>query len=135
MLCAGRRFAVVAVVLAAVSAFLLVLTACASRHQESLKPETTAAMADPATPLRILSFNIELGGAHVSFDSVINAIESAGADIVAVQEPYGGLPEIAQRLGWYYNLRHHVIVVRPRTRTMPASSPWFYVLLPVPAVG
>jgi len=59
--------------------------------------------------LKVLSFNIEWGGGHVRFDSVIEAIETAGADVVGIQEAEGRLREIADRLGWYANERNYVI--------------------------
>ncbi|MDZ7644890.1 MAG: endonuclease/exonuclease/phosphatase family protein [Woeseiaceae bacterium] len=62
-----------------------------------------------AVPLRVMTFNIEWGGTHVSFDNVIVAIQRAGADIVGIQEAEGNLDRIAAELGWYYNARNYVV--------------------------
>jgi len=45
-----------------------------------------AESAPHPTSLRIMSFNIEWGGAHVRFAAIAEAIRAAGADIVGVQE-------------------------------------------------
>ena len=59
--------------------------------------------------LRVMSFNIEWGGTHVSFDNVVEAIRLSGADIVGIQEAEGNLSRIAAELGWYYDERNYVI--------------------------
>lgn len=59
--------------------------------------------------VRVMSFNIEWGGAHVRFASVVEAIVAARADIVGVQEPEGNLERLASELGWHFNRRNHVI--------------------------
>lgn len=84
------------------------LAACSSRAAE--EPQSAAARTDsgPVT-LRIMSFNIEWGGAHVRFASVAEAIRTAGADVVGVQEPEGNLERLARDLGWYFNRRNHIV--------------------------
>jgi exonuclease III len=59
--------------------------------------------------VRVMAFNIEWGGTHVSFDKVIEVIRKADPDIVAVQEAEGNLARLAAELGWHYDLRNHVI--------------------------
>jgi endonuclease/exonuclease/phosphatase family metal-dependent hydrolase len=59
--------------------------------------------------LRVMSFNIEWGGAHVRFASVADAIRASGADIVGIQEAEGNLQRLAADLGWHYNLRNYAI--------------------------
>jgi endonuclease/exonuclease/phosphatase family metal-dependent hydrolase len=59
--------------------------------------------------LRVMSFNIEWGGAHVRFASVVDAIRASGADIVGVQEAEGNLRRLAADLGWHYNLRNYAV--------------------------
>jgi endonuclease/exonuclease/phosphatase family metal-dependent hydrolase len=59
--------------------------------------------------LRVMSFNIEWGGAHVRFASVVDAIRASGADIVGVQEAEGNLRRLAADLGWHYNLRNYTV--------------------------
>ena len=66
----------------------------------------------PAGPMSLtaMSFNIEYGGTGVDFASVSRAIQEAGADVVAVQEAYARLPELAADLGWdYYDTRSQVL--------------------------
>lgn len=72
-------------------------------------PASGAQPAGEARPLRVMSFNIEWGGAHVRFASVVDAIVAAEADVVGVQEPEGNLPRLARELDWHYDLRNHVI--------------------------
>jgi exonuclease III len=56
-----------------------------------------------------MAFNIEWGGAHVSFEKVVETIRRAEPDIVAVQEAEGNLGRLAAELGWHYDRRNHVI--------------------------
>ncbi|MEX2496361.1 MAG: endonuclease/exonuclease/phosphatase family protein [Woeseia sp.] len=59
--------------------------------------------------LRVMAFNIEWGGTHVSFHKVVEAIRRADPDIVAVQEAEGNLERLAVALGWHHDRRNHVI--------------------------
>lgn len=59
--------------------------------------------------LRVMSFNIEYGGHHVSWDNVKQAIRDAKADIVGIQEAEGNLAQLAGELGWHYDRRNYVI--------------------------
>jgi endonuclease/exonuclease/phosphatase family metal-dependent hydrolase len=63
----------------------------------------------PSVGLRVMSFNIEWGGTHVRFESVVDAIRASGADIVGVQEAEGNLQRLAADLGWSYDLRSYVV--------------------------
>jgi endonuclease/exonuclease/phosphatase family metal-dependent hydrolase len=82
--------------------------ACAAR----IAPEPLAADASasrPGSTLRVMTFNIEWGGANVRFESVVDAIRAAGADVVGVQEAEGNLRRLAESLGWHYDLRNSVV--------------------------
>jgi Endonuclease/Exonuclease/phosphatase family len=71
-----------------------------------------AAGAQTATPaqVRVMSFNIWLGGDVVEFDKVAEVIRSSGADIVGLQEAEGNTRRVAQALGWpYWSDRLHVV--------------------------
>ena len=68
-----------------------------------------AGQSPPPGNLKVMAFNIEWGGTHVSFDKVVEAIRRAEPDIVAVQEAEGNLARLADELGWHYDLRNHVI--------------------------
>lgn len=56
-----------------------------------------------------MAFNIEYGGTHVRFASVVEAIRKAEADIVGIQKAEGNLVRIANDLGWYHSRRNYVI--------------------------
>lgn len=79
--------------------------------------------------LRVMSFNIEWGGAHVRFASVVDAIRASGADIVGVQEAEGNLQRLAADLGWHYNLRNYAV---SRYRLIdPPEADGYYVYVEV----
>lgn len=63
--------------------------------------------------VRVMSFNIEWGGTHVRFASVVEAIVASGADIAGIQEPQGNLARLARALGWHLSRRNHVISKYP----------------------
>ena len=68
--------------------------------------------AAPRTPtdVRVMSFNIWLGGDVVDFGGVVRAIQAADADIVGLQEAEGNTGRIAKALGWpYWSDRLHVV--------------------------
>ena len=64
--------------------------------------------AEP-TELRIMTFNIWLGGELVNFGKVVEAIEKSNADIVGLQEATGNTRRLADELGWYANERLQII--------------------------
>jgi endonuclease/exonuclease/phosphatase family metal-dependent hydrolase len=84
------------------------LLACAQQLPHAAEGRCETRGADRIT-LRVMSFNIEWGGAHVRFASVADAIRASGADIVGVQEAEGNLERLATDLGWHYNLRNYVV--------------------------
>jgi endonuclease/exonuclease/phosphatase family metal-dependent hydrolase len=68
--------------------------------------------AAPRTPtdVRVMSFNVWLGGDVVDFGGVVRAIRAADADIVGLQEAEGNTRRIAQAVGWpYWSDRLHVV--------------------------
>ncbi|MFT5133167.1 MAG: hypothetical protein ACI9SC_001636, partial [Gammaproteobacteria bacterium] len=77
--------------------------------------------------LRLMSFNIEWGGARVSFEKVIEAIQLSNADIVGIQEAEGNLQGLADKLGWQYNLRNYVISKYPIIEPSGAKGKYVYV--------
>src|SRR5437867_3517162 len=52
--------------------------------------------------LKLLEFNIEYGGVHVSFDKVVEAIRRSHADVVAIEEAQGHTLALQRALGWPY---------------------------------
>src|SRR5512132_2748430 len=65
-------------------------------------PATAQVGAPPPVRLKILEFNIEYGGVHVSFDKVVEAIRRSGADVVAIEEAQGHTLALQRALGWPY---------------------------------
>lgn len=98
------------------------LVACAS-----LDPPGRARNADSAISLRVMTFNIEWGGAKVSFDNVVEAIRLSRADIVGIQEAEGNLKRLAGELGWNYDLRNYVISKYPLFDPSGADGKYVYV--------
>lgn len=105
-----------------VALLYLNLTAC-SDAENSLQP----ALKDPAIELRVMSFNIEWGGTHISFDNVVEAIRKADADIVGIQEADGNLQRLATELGWHYDLRNYVISRFPVINPSGADGKYVYI--------
>ncbi len=60
--------------------------------------------------LRVAELNIEYGGTHVSFDSVVRAIRMSDADVVGIEEAQTHVPRLARALGWpYFSVRLQVV--------------------------
>jgi endonuclease/exonuclease/phosphatase family metal-dependent hydrolase len=91
---------------------------------DSDAPQPTAAI-----PLRVMSFNIEWGGAHVSFENVVEVVRRSQANVVGIQEAEGNLERLAAALGWNYNLRQYVISRFPLAE--PPGVDGKYVLVEV----
>ena len=84
------------------------------------------AQSEPVTELRTLTFNVWVGGNNVTngLDKIIEAIETSGADVVAMQESNGAAAQAAQRLGWssYQPASSVAILSRyPITQTFPPT--------------
>jgi hypothetical protein len=72
--------------------------------------------AVPATPvqLKVMVFNIEVGGTLVSFDKVVEAIQASGADVVGIEEAQGHMAALARELGWpYFSTRLQIVSKYP----------------------
>jgi endonuclease/exonuclease/phosphatase family metal-dependent hydrolase len=60
--------------------------------------------------LKIMTFNIWLGGELVDFGKVVEAIQQADADVVGLQEAMGNTRRLAEALGWqHYSERMQII--------------------------
>lgn len=91
--------------LSAVTVCLVVAGLAASGAAEARSVRATAPVRNAeaaATQLRVMTFNIEEGGTHVSFANVVKAIHKADADVVTVNEAFGNTRRLAGRLGWRY---------------------------------
>ncbi|WP_308635868.1 endonuclease/exonuclease/phosphatase family protein [Paenibacillus silvisoli] len=59
--------------------------------------------------LKVMSFNIWLGGNQVSLDKTAEAIQAAGADLIGIQEGGANVPVLAEKLGFYYDSGQAII--------------------------
>lgn len=65
---------------------------------------TTAAKAQLVDSLRVMSYNILVGGAeHGPLSRTVGVIQAAQADVIGMQEVYGSAPAIAAALGYFYH--------------------------------
>jgi len=81
-------------------------------------------------PLKILNFNIEYGGVHVSFDKVVEAIRRSGADVVAIEEAQGHTQALRRALGWpYASGRLHILSKYPLIDPPDADGVYLFVQL------
>ena len=94
---------------AAVAVVLLAGAGCTT-GPDALVPSGAASRLDPSgthvelgpTVLRVMSFNIWLGGELVDLGKVVEAIKLSGADVVGLQESEGNARRIADLLGWAF---------------------------------
>ena len=65
-----------------------------------------AGVAGPGVPvpieLKLMEFNIEYGGFHVSWESTLAVIERSDADVVAIEEGQARVDALARDGGWPY---------------------------------
>jgi endonuclease/exonuclease/phosphatase family metal-dependent hydrolase len=62
--------------------------------------------------LRVLSWNIAIGGEAVDLQQVVAGIRTSGADVACLQECEGNAPRIAALLGWAHVDERHQVVSR-----------------------
>ncbi len=79
-----------------------------------LLPLIVAAQETPLEPvdLRVMTFNIWVGGELVDFGKVVESIQAAQADVVGLQEATGNAPRLATALGWQYVSERTQIISR-----------------------
>jgi endonuclease/exonuclease/phosphatase family metal-dependent hydrolase len=83
--------------------------------------------ASAGVEVRVMTFNIFLGGDQVSFTRVVDAIQAADADVVLLQEAEGQTRAVAEALGWPYASSRAHAVSRLPLFDAPGSGP-AYVL-------
>lgn len=66
----------------------------------------------PPIDLRVMNFNIWVGGELVDFSKVIEAIKAANPDVVCLQEAGGNTRQVADALGWHYASERMQIISR-----------------------
>jgi hypothetical protein len=74
----------------ALLAFLIVFIAACEPDDRPVAEAT-----ESSVDLRVMSFNIEWGGAKISFANTVEVIRLSGADIVGIQEAEGNLKRLA----------------------------------------
>ena len=91
---------------------------CGVRHLGHLVLPVLVAIAVLAAPVparaqddvKVMTFNVWLGGDVVDFGKVGEVIRDSGADIVGLQEAEGNTRRIAEAAGWpYWSDRLHVV--------------------------
>jgi endonuclease/exonuclease/phosphatase family metal-dependent hydrolase len=94
----------------------------------------TSAQSAAFSPLdiRIMSFNIWVGGELVNFGKVIEAIQVSGADVVGLQEAGGNTRLIAEALGWPYASERMKIISRFPLIDPPGADGMYIYVQPEP---
>ena len=103
-----------------VAAVIVIISACGKGARNSVD-------ADEAVRLRVMTFNIEWGGANISFEKVVEAIRVSQADIVGIQEPVGNLLRLADELGWYHDESTYVISKFPLLSAPRADGRYLFI--------
>lgn len=110
----------------AVTVMAILLAACVTGTSTSPTANATHD-ASSEVDVRVMSFNIEWGGTHVSFANVVAAIKRADADVVGIQEAEGNLDKLAAALGWHYDLRNYVVSRYPLLDPPGADGKYVFV--------
>lgn len=85
-------------------------------------------MAQSSIPVRVLSFNVCLGGRSVDIAKVAEAIRASGADVVGLQEAGSNVELIADLVGWpHLDERHQVISRWPIAEPSDSAGAHVYV--------
>lgn len=96
----------------------------------TLAPMSTAEAEDGLIDLRIMTFNVWLGGDQVNLNRTIDAIRAAGADVVLLQEPDGQTRRFAELLGWpYASDRRHIVSKFPLFEPGAADADYSFIEL------
>lgn len=101
--------------------FTLVL-ACLMPWPVAAQDAATPVAAPAPGEVRVMSFNIWLGGEQVDLGQVVSAIRASGADVVGLQEAEGRTREIANALGWQYADERMQIISRLPLLAPPGSD-------------
>jgi exonuclease III len=82
-----------------------------------------------AVELKVMTFNIWVGGTKVDFDAVVDAIKKADADIIGIQESKGNLLRLATALNYNYYPGLQILSRYPIAVPSEAPAQYVYVLL------
>ena len=94
-----------------------------------------AATAMEPVELRVMTFNVWLGGVQVDLAQVVAAIEAARADVVGLQEAQGHTRDIAAALGWLYVDERLQIISRYPLLDPPGANGLYTFIEPLPGAG
>jgi endonuclease/exonuclease/phosphatase family metal-dependent hydrolase len=84
---------------------------------------TSAKAQSDEAELRVMIFNVWLGGEQVNIGRVFDAIRAAQPDIVLLQEPEGQTRRFADTLGFpYASERHHILSKYPLFDPPPSDA-------------
>jgi endonuclease/exonuclease/phosphatase family metal-dependent hydrolase len=81
------------------------------------------------TELKVMTFNVWLGGNLVDIGKVAEAIEASGADVVGLQESDGNARTIADLVGWAHVDEQLQIISRYPLIAPPMADGYLYVQL------
>ena len=110
-------------VVAAAAATALLAVGCGSGGQ-------AASPSPAATPmqLKVMEFNIEYGGTHVSFTKVAEAVKKAGPDVVGLEEAETNTGRLARLAGYpYYNTGLQVVSKYPILEPSGAQGAYAFI--------
>jgi endonuclease/exonuclease/phosphatase family metal-dependent hydrolase len=78
--------------------------------------------------LKVMDFNIEYGGQQVDFAKIVEAVQAADPDAVAIEEAEGHTRELAEKAGYpYANVRNQVISKFPIIDPPGADGKYVYI--------
>ncbi len=81
------------------------------------------------TQLKVMTFNVWLGGQLVDIAQVAAAIQASGADVVGLQESDGNARRIADLVGWAHADEQHQVISRYPLIAPADSDGYVYVQL------
>lgn len=85
---------------------------------------------DTAVQIKIMTFNIWLGGEVIDFARIVEAVQAAGADVVGLQEGTGNTRKLAEALGWqHYDEQQQIISRYPLINPNGSNDRYLYVML------
>lgn len=91
-------------------------------------PTPTPQPTPATTKFTLMEFNIEYGGDEVDFTKVIEAIQKANPDVVALEEAEGNTQKVAEALGWpYFSVRSQLVSRLPLIDPPEAHGRYEYV--------
>lgn len=106
---------------------VLLLSGVRLAAAQEATPESAAPLAEPVE-LRVMTFNVWLGGIQVDIAKVVEAIQAADADVVGLQEGEANAQRIADALGWQYvDNRSQVISRLPLIDPSGGDGAYIYV--------